>query len=417
MCPIRFAPPHVAGCSRSRGQAQPRRPARRVGPAVYLSAAMAGGARVVQAGEVRSARIESLRAIAALSVLGGHVFLFKLSAAGGFANRLVEAGRYGVWLFFALSGYLLFRPFVRSRYGEGGPIDLRRYALNRALRILPLYYVVVAVLLVLNEHGGSFGQWWRFATLSESFFRSTVGTLDTPIWSLAVELQFYALLPLLAWLLLRGSKRRAALLLGALAAASLAVWAVKVHAPAAPDLRWRYSLPATFLNFTSGMFLALVATDRRRLPGSTGLIIASLPVWLVASQAIRWAEPLCALAALLVVAAVALPVREGALVRALGWRPLAAAGVASYSLYLWHVPLLQALERHAQLGTAELLLAGAALALATAGVSYLVVERPFLRLRRRWASGTGGQPEGVVIAIRAHGEDPRLDALEPALGE
>ncbi len=382
---------------------------------------MAGGAEVVQAGEVRSARIESLRALAALSVLAGHVFVFKLGTSDDFPHRLAGAGRYGVWLFFALTGYLLFWPFVRRDHGDGGPIDLRRYALNRVLRILPLYYVVVATLLLLREHGGTFGQWWRFATLSESYFRSTVGTLDTPMWSLVVELQFYALLPLLAWALLRlgrGSLRAAALLLGAVAGASLAVWFVKVHAPAAPDLRWRYSLPATFFNFTAGMFLALGRAELerrpRRLPGSTALILAAVGLWLVAAQAIRWAEPLCAVAALLVVAAVVLPVRESGLVRTLGARPLAAIGVASYSLYLWHVPVIRELNNHARLGALGLLAAGAALALAVAAASYLAVERPFLRLRRRWgpvpaapaAEGSGArrQPERVVVPVGAHRE-------------
>ena len=292
---------------------------------------------------------------------------------------------------------------------------------NRVLRILPLYYVVVATLLLLREHGGTFGQWWRFATLSESYFRSTVGTLDTPMWSLVVELQFYALLPLLAWALLRlgrGSLRAAALLLGTVAGASLAVWFVKVHAPSAPDLRWRYSLPATFFNFTAGMFLALGRAELerrpRRLPGSAALILAAVGLWLVAAQAIRWAEPLCAVAALLVVAAVVLPVRESGLVRTLGARPLAAIGVASYSLYLWHVPVIRELNNHARLGALGLLAAGAALALAVAAASYLAVERPFLRLRRRWgpapaapaaeASGARRQPERVVVPVGAHRE-------------
>jgi peptidoglycan/LPS O-acetylase OafA/YrhL len=348
---------------------------------------MAGGARVVQAGEVRSARIESLRALAAMSVLVGHVWLFTHgSASTAYAQRLVAAGRYGVWLFFALTGYLLFWPFVRSRLADGGAIDLRRYSLNRALRILPLYYVVVVVLLVIDQHGGTSGQWLRFGTLTESFFRSTVGTVDTPIWSLAVEAQFYVLLPLVAWLLLRsGSARQASLGLGALAALSLAVWFVKVHSPGSPDLRWRYSLPATFFNFTAGMFLAVLRARVRRVPGgATALLLGGAALWLVAASAIRWAEPLCALGAALIVGALVLPVRESPLNRALDLRPLAALGVASYSLYLWHVPAIRSLHSHTGWGTLPLLVAGAACAIAVAAVSYLGVERPFLGLRRRW---------------------------------
>src|SRR3954451_17420490 len=129
--------------------------------------------RVVQAAEARSARVESLRALAATGVLVGHVYGVATGfEQGSFANRLGLAGGFGVWLFFALSGYLLFWPFVRRDYSSGGRIDLRRYALNRALRILPLYYVVLVVLLVLNEGGGSPAQWLRFGTFTQSFFTS-----------------------------------------------------------------------------------------------------------------------------------------------------------------------------------------------------------------------------------------------------
>jgi peptidoglycan/LPS O-acetylase OafA/YrhL len=352
---------------------------------------------VVQAGEVRSARIESLRALAAMSVLLGHVWLFTQgSASAAYPQRLVEAGRYGVWLFFALTGYLLFWPFVRSGLSHGGPIDLRRYALNRALRILPLYYVVVIVLLLVDQHGGSAAQWLRFGTLTESFFRSTVGTVDVPIWSLVVEVQFYVLLPLLAWLLLRaGSMRWAAAGLAALAALSLGVWFAKVHAPATPDLRWRYSLPATFFNFTPGMFLALLRARPPRVAWrSTPLVLGGVGLWLVAAAAIRWAEPLCALAAAPILAALVLPGIEGALTRALAFRPLAALGVASYSLYLWHVPAIRSLHSHTGWGTLPLLASGALAAIAVASLSYLAVERPFLRLRRRWGP-VAAEPAGT----------------------
>jgi peptidoglycan/LPS O-acetylase OafA/YrhL len=325
-------------------------------------------------------------------VLVAHVWLYTQGWTGGaYSDRLIEAGRYGVWLFFALTGYLLFWPFARAAFVDYSAIDLRRYALNRMLRILPLYYAVVIVLLVFQERSSDSGQWLRFLTFTESFSRGTVGTVDTPIWSLVVEVQFYALLPFVAWGLAFVSRRKvpsATWLLAGLAVVSLSVWFARVAQPAHPDLRWRYSLPATFFNFTPGMFLALLRASgaRLRLPGSTALLAGGVTLWMVAAAAIRWSEPLCALGAFLILAAIVLPAREGALVRALSWRPLAVVGVASYSLYLWHLPLLRWLEDHTGFGTAPLLAVGTLAAVAAAGVSYLVVERPFLRLRRRWQS-------------------------------
>jgi peptidoglycan/LPS O-acetylase OafA/YrhL len=103
-----------------------------------------GGQPVVdQAGELRSARIESLRAVAALAVYVGHVFgqanaYDPARTQDTFLDRALLGGGFGVYLFFALSGYLLFLPFARRDYAGGRAVDYRRYAQNRAVRILPL---------------------------------------------------------------------------------------------------------------------------------------------------------------------------------------------------------------------------------------------------------------------------------------
>jgi peptidoglycan/LPS O-acetylase OafA/YrhL len=356
---------------------------------------MPGDARVSQAGEVRSARIESLRAVAAVSVLVGHTFgVAEGFGTTGFAHRLGLAGNYGVFLFFALSGYLLFWPFARRDYGAGGRIRLRRYALNRALRILPLYYVVLAVFLVLNEGGGSFTQWLRFGTFTESFFSDSVLTVDGPMWSLSVELQFYALLPLVAWVVVRlsrGSIGWAAALIAVAGFASLIVWWLKVHrVGAGVDPRWIYSLPAMFLAFVPGMLLALLRVRIESRPARPSwlrpdvLLLSSVPFWLLAAYRVDWVEPLCTVASLLVVAAVVLPEREGALARALDWRPLALLGIASYGLYLWHLPVVESMGRRTDASFLPLLAIVLPLCVAIAAAGYLVVERPFLQMRRRW---------------------------------
>jgi peptidoglycan/LPS O-acetylase OafA/YrhL len=368
---------------------------------------------IVQAAESRSARVESLRALAATGVLVGHVYgVTTTFDTHGFVHRLGLAGGYGVWLFFALSGYLLFLPFARRDYGDGGPIDLGRYALNRALRILPLYYVVLVVLLVVQEGGGSLAQWLRFGTFTPSFFSDTVATVDGPMWSLLVELQFYALLPPIAWLVLRVSRGRARGAMTAVAAlglVSLLVWYLQVHRFSGHgDDRWRYSLLVSFAGFTPGMLLALVrvridARERRlRLPPPSLLLLASIPFWLLAAYRLRWSMPLCLAGSALVLASVVLPGRDGPLVRALDWRPLAALGVASYSLYLWHLPVVAAIGRHMHAGFPTLLLVAVPTCIAIAAVSYRVVERPFLRLRRRWgptAATARSVPDPPAVAV------------------
>ena len=371
------------------------------------------GAQIVQVTETRSARIESVRALAALSVLLSHAFLFSYgltpTITEGFAHRAaLEAGFGGVEVFFALSGYLLFWPFARSAFQTGERVDLRRYALNRAVRILPLYYVVLAVLLIVQHHGGSFGQWWRFGLFLENFSPSTINTVDVPMWSLAIEVQFYLLLPLLAMLIARLSGRsigRAAGLLAALALASIALRQAVVWHSNPPLFRWQYSLPSVFFFFVAGMSLALLRVrwlERRPrwLDGPAGRsdvwLACTLPLWALVCWRLSY-EPAAALAGFLIVGACALPLRDGLFARLTEWKPLARLGVASYSLYLWHVPVLLVIAggdlaaRHGPhliptTGRFLVLLApGGVICSIVALGSYALIEAPPLHLRRRWA--------------------------------
>lgn len=95
--------------------------------------------------------LNGVRACAALSIIGYHA----LTSASGFGIDL-EALRTGVLVFFALSGFLLFRPFA-SALQQGSPLDLRRYALSRAFRVLPLFVLVFT--LVFVRTGWPLGAW------------------------------------------------------------------------------------------------------------------------------------------------------------------------------------------------------------------------------------------------------------------
>jgi peptidoglycan/LPS O-acetylase OafA/YrhL len=359
-----------------------------------------GLATINQAGEARSARIESLRAVAALGVLMGHVLGqgvgYGPAATATYWRSTVFGGGLGVFVFFALSGYLLYRPFARRDLFGGASIDTARYLRNRALRILPLYYICIGTWMIVDGRVGNGGDVLRFATFSETWFPSTVAQVDGPAWSLCCEAQFYVLLPLVAAgvaLVSRRDPRVAALLLsGALLALFLVRAATVIQSQASAS--WRYSLPANAVFFLPGMLLAacepLVIGRIRSLPAvlrlSTTWLAASGALWLLVFADYRREEVMIA-ATLLLLAGCVLPLRPGIFTTFLEWRPLAMVGVASYSLYLWHLPIVSRFPAGSStgdfVGTA---LVAVPTCLAVAGASYVLIERPWLRLRRRWTA-------------------------------
>jgi peptidoglycan/LPS O-acetylase OafA/YrhL len=359
-------------------------------------------ATIAQAGERRSARIESLRALAALAVLFSHAFFLTNGyEVGAYRQRLaLGLGEIGVCTFFALTGFLLFLPFARRDYGHGPRLDLRGYAINRAVRILPLYYTVLVIVVAVN--GVTLVTAGKVALFMQNYDPRLLGrAVDGPMWSLVVELQFYVLLPFLAFALARLSRRSVGWASGcllALAAASVLLLEMKLQ----PAGVWTDSFPARFQFFVPGMLLALFVA-RMEVPGrpvslahalarSDLCLLAALPFWLLA-----FVEPdvnllpLGAVGSLLIVAASVLPLRRGRLDGVLDRRVLAVVGVASYSLYLWHYPVLEWLGPPAGGGLAAVLkyaAYGVPVCLAVAFVSYRLIEAPPLRLRRRWFVGS-----------------------------
>lgn len=359
--------------------------------------------------------------MAAIGVLESHAYAlprgFSPGSSATASGRVGLIGASGVYVFFALTGYLLFLPFVRRIIDPSRRPDLRRYAFNRVVRILPLYWFVVAVLLLWQEGGGTATQWWRFLFFAESFWRSTLTTVDSPMWSLVVEVHFYILLPFLAWAITgiaRGSLNRAAVTVGVLAGASIVLRRVTYSTD--PRSLLHFSLPTTFFLFCSGMLVAIARTavEREGLPDwlrrttfhrSTVWFVVTLPLWaFVVERPSVAGEVAVAVSAGLIVGATVLPLDTGVVLRILGWRPLALLGVASYSFYLWHRPLLAELQSHdaswfGVSGTAPVLfLQGCLLMIPISAVSYALIERPFLRLRQRWQPRLPVPPQAVVEA-------------------
>jgi peptidoglycan/LPS O-acetylase OafA/YrhL len=149
-------------------------------------------------------QLDGIRAIAVLMVMWHHFQPKYLSQSVG-----APWGAVGVGLFFTLSGFLITRILLRCKLkiaaGEAtmGTM-LRQFYVRRCLRIFPLYYGVLLVLVIFNVTGIRERVWWHLGYLSNVLFSyyypSRGGAVERHFWSLAVEEQFYLVWPLVIFL-------------------------------------------------------------------------------------------------------------------------------------------------------------------------------------------------------------------------
>jgi peptidoglycan/LPS O-acetylase OafA/YrhL len=364
----------------------------------------------------RTTGLDGLRALAALSVVCFHVWLYRFPdpthvRRSGLFDAVLSDFRLGLILFFVLSGYLLYRGFARAALRRDGLVDLALYARRRAARILPAYYLAMlgTFALLWGARGTpgvrlpDQGDLALFAFFAQNYSSDTILTFNPVTWTLCLEVLFYALLPLLGllayrWSAGRGARRQAAMLVGVIVFGI--VWNAGVYLLGGNMLAGK-ALPAYLPYFGFGMLLALWvergAAMKGRAPRVGALATAGLVVGGVAGVVCNgvWHSSSAAAAVPLVAGALQnLPAGLGfaALLAAVvlgrgpatGWihaRPLALVGVVSYGLYLWHVPLMLFGVRLGLLphAFAERLAAVLMPSLAMGAASWFLVERVALR--------------------------------------
>lgn len=319
----------------------------------------------------------------------------------------VGGGTVGVGMFFALSGFLITTLLIEER-GSTGRVHLPHFWLRRACRLLPALAVVLAAVVVwfgVVEHQSYKGPAALAALYAGNWAQiggRPFGVLSHT-WTLAVEEHFYLVWPLLFVALapLRW-RRAAAVTLGVASAATLLRLAL-FAAGAAPD-RLQMGTDTRLDGLLLGCAAAFFVFHRRprvTLPVA-GAALAALAALVAVppyhSLMLTAGYVVIPVAALLVIGHVVGPGGSPSpLTAALAWRPLAGMGRISYGLYLWHLPVYAVLlPRLLGLPVGARSAVVVVASLAVAGLSYVAVERPFLRLKeRRW----GGRPSPPTTSL------------------
>jgi peptidoglycan/LPS O-acetylase OafA/YrhL len=340
-----------------------------------ISAASTSGGRVTLPSDGADGRrleptpsLTGMRALAALLVIGTHAAFGTGMLSHGYLGLVLARLEIGVQIFFVLSGFLLFRPWVRAAAGGWAPPLVSRYAWQRVRRIMPAYVTTVLAVYLIYQFrtvGPNPGHTWcgliQHLTLTQIYSDQYIFVLHqglTQTWSLAVEVAFYAALPVLAYLLLVvlcGGRWRPGRLLGGLAAlaALTPAWLIVLHStdwlPSSAGM-W---LPAHLLYFVGGMALAVLQVLAVRCSAIVVVPVAGLAYLLVSTAifgdigpgpVVFWQPVAKTLVYALIATAAVAPLALGGgdgYSRLLGSRPMVWLGEISYEIFLLHVVVME----------------------------------------------------------------------------
>lgn len=360
--------------------------------------------------------LDGLRGIAVLLVLWYHLWEISwLPAPTPWLEFVPETGFIGVLLFFFLSGFVITYPFVRAQVGASPQPSWRHFAWRRFIKIVPSYVLSIGIAYAIGyaqtQPGGStFANVATHLLFIHTWFASTYGSINGVLWTLAVEVEFYCIFPIVWWCF----KRRPALTFVAILAlawawrAYLARCCYATHFP-----EWEENLPGYIDIFACGMACAYgyvrfgkrVRESRQRWAGTLLAVLGWIALVMLLQSLYgfrnvdQWQgvwqidrRPLLGLA----FAAIAF----GSLVSPRWWTwwldnaPLRFMAAISYNLYLYHqmiaremlahrFPPYAGLDQHAD-ATWELQYSYLALiaTIAQATLFTYAFERPLLRLRQ-----------------------------------
>ncbi len=355
--------------------------------------------------------IDGLRAIAVLSVFAFHANI-----------RLLRGGYVGVDVFFVISGYLI-SEIIFSQV-DSGTFTLSRFYLRRVRRIIPALCVVTLCVFLFSIrflYPSELTDLSKSAiasslSVSNIFFWSSAGYFDAPssskpllhTWSLGVEEQFYMFFPILAvWIRFKSARWR----VYALCIAMLASLGVSEYL-ALTDVSSAFYLP--YSRFWELLLGSLIATRIVSPPRNLFIreLLAALGLAIIAAAVLTYGNVTAfpGLAALAPCMGTAVIIWSGAsdqtiTGRALAWPPFAFVGLISYSLYLWHWPMIvfQRVGQIVHTGLSPTLDKALVVVLTfvPAFLSWRFVEKPFRQDIKSWRDKRSLAPVTASILICA----------------
>lgn len=421
--------------------------------------------------------LDGVRGIACLMVVAYHIGLLtsretKIWTPVGpdhpLFSSIMATAASGVTLFFVLSGFLLFLPYAKSLLFDNAWPAARHFYLRRGFRIIPAYYVCLFIIILVSQQQYLQRAHWKDLGLFLIFFmdstKATNHQLNGPFWTLAVEWQYYLLLPLIAWgmslIVKRGALKWRVWKL-AFCLVALMSWGVLTRYaglyfalfPSRSILVPRsilnifnfflYGTSGKYLeDFAVGMLISICYTYARSLPADHPftmrlrrmsmwlwrlgvLLLVFMAMWhferanvnswpflnwiLKSGPLLNYYDWLSELGlslgfGLCVTAILFGPV---GLQRVFAWNPLRWVGLISYSLYMWHLPLILLLLTyvgiHFQGWNAGLVWGiywGWVLVVVIpfCFLSYVLVEKPWMRIGERFRPRDGKPKLEVNLA-------------------
>jgi peptidoglycan/LPS O-acetylase OafA/YrhL len=349
--------------------------------------------------------VEGMRACAAMGVVFTHV-AFQTGHSSGVLGRLFGRFDLAVAVFFALSGFLLWRGHAAAARGLRPTPPTGHYLRSRLVRIMPAYLVAVVVILcLLPDVRPDLTVWIANLTLTQIYVPLTLSPGLTQMWSLSVEVTFYLVLPLLALMARRLPVRARMPALAAAGLVSLGWTLIPFHTPfGVSAVNW----PPAFVSwFVAGMLLAELTVTPVGWPHRLArkrilMAVIAVGAFLIAASPLAGPEGLIPGAPHQFVVKIAMgAVLAGALLaplvldepdtshRILGSTTMVTLGRWSYGLFIWHLaalwmvfPIIGEFAFNGHMPV--VLVLTVVFGFAIAAVSYSLIESPCRVALRRW---------------------------------